>query len=441
MGDSPGVAMERRTIALIDANNFYVSCERVFRPDLEGRPVVVLSNNDGCVVSRSAEAKAVGVPMGAPWHQQAVLAREHGIIALSSNYALYADMSNRFMRLLAGFSPRQEVYSIDECFLDLGDFRGQPAGAAVWAGHRILSLIRRQVGLPVCVGIGPTKTLAKLANRVAKKFPEWCGVCDLGPMPDDERDALMARIPVDDVWGVGYRFAIRLLAIGIRTALDLRRADQIFIRSRFNVVLARTVAELNGVPCIDLEEMAPPKQQIISSRSFGVPIRDVAFLEESVVAYATRAAEKLRRQASTAGLVTVFLTTNRFHESEEQYHASHTVALPEASDDTRRLAAAAIGALRAIYRPGFAYHKTGVFLGEIHGREIRQPSLFSSATDAERERGRALMTAIDSVNAAYGRGTVHFLGEGTSRPWKLRSQFRSPKYTTCLADIPAARAA
>ncbi|HEY9069670.1 MAG TPA: Y-family DNA polymerase [Candidatus Ozemobacteraceae bacterium] len=433
--------MERRAIALIDANNFYVSCERVFRPDLENRPVVVLSNNDGCVVSRSAEAKAAGVPMGAPWHQQAVLAREHDIIALSSNYALYADMSNRFMRLLARFSPQQEIYSIDECFLDLGCPATSPDGEATRQGREIVHLIRRQVGLPVCVGIGPTKTLAKLANRIAKKNPEWQGVCDLGPLPDDARDALMAKMPVDDIWGVGYRFAIRLLALGIRTALDLRRADQGRIRAKFGVVLARTLVELNGIPCLGLEEIASPKKQIISSRSFGIPLVGREAIEEAVVAYVTRAAEKLRRQASRAGLITVFLLTNRFHENEEQYQASETVALTEATDDTRRLIGGAVGALKRIYRAGFRYHKAGVVLGEISTGAVLQPPLFGDDTGHDRERARTLMTTVDGINAAFGRGTVRFLGEGTNQPWKLRAQFRSPRYTTRLSDIPTARAA
>lgn len=441
MGDSQGLAMERRSIALIDANNFYVSCERVFRPDLEGRPVVVLSNNDGCIVSRSAEAKALGIPMGAPWHQQAALARQHNVIALSSNYALYADMSNRFMRTLARFSPLQEVYSIDECFLDLGCFKEVAAGEAERQAREITRLLRQQVGLPACAGIGPTKTLAKLANRIAKKNPEWNGSCDLGALPDDERDALMARVPVDDVWGVGYRFAIRLLALGIHTALDLRRADQGFIRSRFNVVLARTAAELNGTPCLCLEQITPPKQQIVSSRSFGVPVSERDAVEEAVVAYVTRAAEKLRRQASTAGMITVFLLTNRFHENEEQYHASHAVALGEATDDTRRLIAAAVEALRVIYRPGFRYHKAGVMLGEIGSGTFHQPSLFPPPDEKDHERAHSLMAAVDGINATFGRGAVRFLGEGTLQPWKLRAQFRSPRYTTRLSDIPTARAA
>jgi len=435
------MTMKRRSIALVDANNFYVSCERIFQPGLEGRPVVVLSNNDGCIVSRSAEVKALGVPMAVPWHQQTALAREHGIIALSSNYALYADMSNRFMNVLAGFSPSQEIYSIDECFLDLGCFDSMAAGEADRYARQIRNTVKQLVGLPVCIGIGPTKTLAKLANRIAKKDPERDGVCDLGPLAQDVRDALMARIPVDDVWGVGYRFAIRLLALGIHTALDLRRADPAFIRSKFNVVLARTAAELNGVPCIGFEEAAPPKQQIVSSRSFGVPVSERAALEESVVAYMTRAAEKLRRQASTAGMVTVFLLTNRFQEEEAQYHASHTIALEEATDDTRRLITAAVEALRHIYKSGFRYHKTGVILGEIGSRKIRQPSLFSGTDEPGLERAHSLMAAVDRANASFGRGTVRFLGEGTTQPWKLRARFRSPRYTTRISDIPVAHAA
>ncbi len=256
-----------RSIALVDCNKFYVSCERVFNPGLEGRPVVVLSNNDGCAVARSNEVKALGVKMGAPWFQLKDLARQHGIIAYSSNYALYADMSNRVMSILSAFSPDQEVYSIDECFLDLSGFRRR---SLTDYGQEIRQRIRQWTGLPVCVGIGASKTLAKLANHVAKKNPQFRGVCDLDAMPPQQQDAWLDRIEVGEVWGIGRQLAPKLQQIGIRSVLDLKRSDPATLNARFSVLMEKTIRELNGVLCIELEEMAAPRQQIISSRSFGV---------------------------------------------------------------------------------------------------------------------------------------------------------------------------
>lgn len=308
--------------ALVDCNNFYASCEKLFDPKLAGRPLVVLSNNDGCVVARSAQAKALGVPMGVPWFKIQALAREHGIVARSSNYALYADMSNRVVEILSGFTPCMEVYSIDESFLDFRGFADRTTH-----GQFIRQRIAHWLGLPVCVGIAPTKTLAKLANHIAKKDPRFEGVCDLAQMAPEVRAAHFAAIDVGEVWGVGRRIAEQLAGMNIRTVADLANTNPQAIRRRFSVVLERTVRELNGTGCLDLEEMAPPKQQIMASRSFGQSVEDLPTLKEAVAAYTSRAAEKLRQQACVAGALTVMIRTNPFKPEAPQYQRTVTVPL------------------------------------------------------------------------------------------------------------------
>ena len=282
------------SFALIDGNNFYVSCERVFNPKLEGRPMVVLSNNDGCVVARSAEVKALGVKMGEPWFKLKAMARKHGIVAYSSNYTLYADMSNRMMAVLASYSPRQEIYSIDECFLGLDGFSHYDLMAHA---QKMRQQVKQWVGLPVCVGIAPTKTLAKLANHCAKKgLAGDDGVCDFGQLGKEEYEALLASLPVGEVWGVGRKLTARLNEMGIHTVRQLRDADTATIRRQFSVVLERTIMELRGISCLELEELAPAKKQIMSSRSFGAYVHTLPELEEAVSTYIARAAEKLRAQ-------------------------------------------------------------------------------------------------------------------------------------------------
>lgn len=351
-----------RNIALIDVNNFYVSCERVFNPKLNGKPVVVLSNNDGCAVARSNEVKALGISMGAPWFKMKDLAKQHGIIALSSNYALYADMSNRVMSILRQFSPDQEIYSIDESFLDLTSFQSRDL---IQYGQEMKQRILQWTGLPVCVGIGATKTLAKLANHCAKKRPEFRGVCHFNAMPDHELDALLAQIPVGEVWGVGGKLAPRLTALGIKTVYDLKYANQKILRREFSVVMEKTIRELNGHVCIELEEAPPPKQQILSSRSFGTPVRDYNSLAESITLYISRAAEKLRRQQSLAGSVYVYIRTSPFKPDDPFYSNGMTIPLPSPTDDTRQLANIALWALRQLYKPNYNYAKAGIMLTEL----------------------------------------------------------------------------
>lgn len=421
----------RRSIALIDVNNFYVSCERVFNPSLEGKPMVVLSNNDGCAIARSNEAKALGVKMGEPWFKLKDLARHHGIIAYSSNYALYADMSNRVMEILRGFSPQQEVYSIDECFLDLTGFERRDLTDY---GLEIRSRIKQWVGLPVCVGIGASKTLAKLANHIAKKNPEFNGVCDSNAMTEQEWNAWLARIEVSEVWGIGRKLAPQLNAMGIQSVLDLKRADTATIRSRFSVVLEKTIRELNGTVCIDLEEAPPPKQQIVSSRSFGMPVTDLQSLAESVTLYMSRAAEKLRRQQSCAGAVHVFIRTSPFKPDEPYYANSLTIPLPSPTDDTVKLVRAVLWGLKRIYKPGYRYQKAGVMLSELVPLDQCQGDLF--AQTPQTTRSARLMAAMDSINRSMGSQTVKLAAEGFRQPWKMKQGNRSPGYTTRWGELP-----
>ena len=420
----------KRAIALVDCNNFYVSCERVFNPKLNGKPVVVLSNNDGCVIARSNEAKALGIRMGAPWFQVREFARQEGIVAYSSNYALYADMSNRVMTILARFSPRQEVYSIDECFLDLGGFQ---QGNLQHYGQQIRNTVRRWTGLPVCVGIGATKTLAKLANHAAKKFSRFDGVCDFNAMPDDELDTFQADIGTGEVWGVGPRLAPQLASSGIATVRDLRNADIPMLRARFSVTMEKIVRELNGVSCVDLEEIAPPRKQIVSSRSFGAPVSDLQSLQESVSLYMQQAAEKLRQQGSCAGAVYVFIRTSPHDFREPYYGNSMTISLPTPSNDTLRLVGAALWGLKRIYRPGYRYQKAGVMLAELVTENVCQADMFDAP--CQPERASRLMDVLDQVNRRMGRQTLIVAAERFHRPWKMKQNHKSAAYTARWKEL------
>jgi DNA polymerase V len=418
------------SFALIDGNNFYVSCERVFNPRLEGRPVVVLSNNDGCVVARSAEVKALGVKMGEPWFKLKVLARQHGIVAYSSNYTLYADMSNRMMQVLGRYSPQQEIYSIDECFLGLDGF-----GHFDLVAHaqRMRQQVKQWVGLPVCVGIAPTKTLAKLANHCAKKnLAGSDGVCDFGALAKTECEALLAQLPVQEVWGVGRKLTARLNDCGIHTVKQLRDADAATIGQQFSVVLERTIMELRGVSCLELEALAPAKKQIMSSRSFGAYVHTLPELEEAVSAYIARAAEKLRAQESVAGAVQVFIRTNPFNEKHPQYQQAIAVPLTQATSDTVRLTRAALWGLKRIFRPGYAYQKAGVMLMELSPAASTQGVLFGAGNPAR----PALMDVIDRANAQWGRGTLKLAAEGVSKSWHMKRGHKSPGYTSAWAELP-----
>ena len=422
--------------ALVDCNNFYASCEKLFDPRLKGRPVVVLSNNDGCVVARSAEVKAMGIPMGVPWFQIQAEARKLGIVAFSSNYALYADMSNRVVEVLSGFAPSLEVYSIDESFLELSGIDKWPGGLVAY-GIEIRQRIADWLGLAVCVGIAPTKTLAKLANHCAKKsLAGAAGVCDFTISTPEALSELFDRIEVSEVWGVGRKISARLETMGIHTVRQLRDADAEMIRMRFSVVLERTVRELRGESCLDLEEVVPDKQQIISSRSFGALVYDLADLEEAVASYIAKAAEKLRAQDSLAGALQVYIRTNVFKPEVPQHQKGITLPLPEATSDTRVLTLWANRVLRRIYRPGFGYHKAGVMLLELSPRGNRQFALFDTQGGPGDARSEKLMGALDGINQRYGRSTVRLAAEGIERSWQMRRGNLSPGYTTSWVGLP-----
>ncbi|MFO1339065.1 MAG: Y-family DNA polymerase [Burkholderiaceae bacterium] len=352
--------------ALVDVNNMYVSCERVFRPSLVGRPVVVLSNNDGCAIARSNEAKDLGVRMAQPWFQVRHLQREAGLVALSANYELYGDMSSRMMALAGKYAPRQEVYSIDECFLDFDGVRDD----LVATGRALRARVLQWTGLPTSVGFGPTKTLAKLANHVAKtadrqpgSYPAvWAQVCHLGGLTPGEREQLMRATEVGNVWGVGRKINARLGEMGVRTVWDLLQADAQALRGHFGVVMEKTLLELRGTPCLGVDDAPSANQQIMCSRSFGAPVTEVPVLVELVSQFASRVAEKARQQGSLAGAVHVFVSTSPFRRQDRQHSPSGTLPLGPPTADTRRIAAAAVRLVQGLARPGYHYVKAGVML-------------------------------------------------------------------------------
>ena len=413
-------------IALVDCNNFYASCERLFQPKLRGQPVVVLSNNDGCVIARSNEAKALGIEMGEPWFICRKRVDTQGVIVRSSNYTLYGDMSARVMRVLEGFTPDLEIYSIDEAFLGLAGFESRLDAH----GRALRATVLQWTGIPVSVGIAPTKTLAKLANRTAKKTPETGGVLALLTAADQE--AALSRIELTDLWGVAGRMAERLKAIGIRTPLDLRDADAKFVRQNTSVVMERMVLELQGVPCISLEEAPPDRKMILASRSFGRRVTTKREMEEAVTTHTARAAEKLRRQNLAAGRLVVFIHTDRHRPQDRQHMAERAVTLPVATADTGKLNHAATRALDALWRPGHEYKKAGVMLLNLVPATFVQGGLFDRPDDP---KAIARMKAIDALNGRYGRDTITFAASGRKRGWKLRSDFVSPRYTTAWEDL------
>ncbi len=398
--------------------------------------MVVLSNNDGCAVSRSNEVKALGVKMGTPWFKMKELASQHGILAFSSNYTLYGDMSNRVITILSEFAPDIEVYSIDESFLQIESVAHLYGGAQAM-GQQMRQRIRQWIGLPVCVGIGPTKTLAKLANHLAKKNAVFDGVCDLQVLSRPERLQWMAGIDVGEVWGVGRRIAIRLKELGILSVRDLRNASPKEIRTHFGVVMERTCNELRGLSCLDLEDVAPAKQQIMSSRSFGAPVEALVELREAVATYVASAAAKLREQGSESGAIYVFVQTNRFREDDVQYNAGLTVPLEEPSDDTLVLIKAALNGLEKIYRPGFRYKKAGITLTLLTDKTLRQETLFDDPQ--VRAKSKRLMAVIDAVNQEYGRETLRSGASGIEKNWATRAELRSPRYTSRWEDLPVAQ--
>ncbi len=412
--------------ALIDCNNFYVSCERVFNPRLEGRPVVVLSNNDGCVVARSNEAKVIGFKMGDPIFQCKELVRKHKVCVYSSNYALYGDLSNRVMKLLQNYSPDFEIYSIDEIFLG---FSGFDHWDLTEYGKLIRISILQGLKIPVSIGIGPTKTLAKIANYFAKQSPIHGGVFEF-------KNAISAspflkRVAVDEVWGVGRQWSCRLQDLGIKTAYDLATYNHHEIKKKFNVVLARTVLELQGISCIALESIAPRKN-IMVSRSFGAPVTLYSDVREAVANFATRAAEKLRGQHSFASGLMVFVRTNPFNKTDVQYSNTICLKFPIETDNTMIILQYAVEGLQRIFRDKFKYKKAGVMLLDLVNGKISQPDIF---IDDKVVNNQNLMNALDKINAKYGRQSVQFAVCGFRKAWKMSQENVSPAYTTNWDDM------
>lgn len=426
-------ASSRAWVAMVDCNNFYVSCERVFDATLAGRPVVVLSNNDGCVIARSNEAKALEIQIGDPVFKRKEFFARHGVRILSSNYALYGDMSARVMQVLSRFSPDLERYSIDEAFLL---FPARPRAELLAAAETIRRTVLQWTGIPVCVGMARTKTLSKIANRLAKKTPASGGVWLLDEPSDIE--ARLAQIAVGDVWGIGRRYAKFLQARGIDTALQLARQPRDWVRRHLTIVGLHTVMELGGEPCIAFEENPPPARSLLCSRSFGERVSDLGSLEEALSTHVQRAAEKLRKKGLRAGAVQAFLETNRFRPAEEYFAHSGCQALAAPTAYTPDLHAAALRILRAIYRPGHAYQRIGVLLLDLVPEGARQLTFWD--LDAEQPRHKALMQALDQVNARYGRGTLALAAAGLgAKPWHMRQERRSHRYTTRWAELPVAR--
>ncbi|PSF22278.1 DNA polymerase V subunit UmuC [Escherichia coli] len=420
--------------ALADVNSFYASCEKVFRPDLRNRPIVVLSNNDGCVIARSKEAKQLGIRMGIPWFQLKAMQFPEPVITFSSNYELYASMSNRVMAHLEELAPRVEQYSIDEMFLDI---RGIDSCIDYEDfGRQLLEHVRSGTGLTIGVGMGPTKTLAKSAQWASKEWPQFGGVLALTPGNPRRTEKLLSLQPVEEIWGVGRRIGKKLNTYGVKTALELARMNPTFVRKNFTVVLERTVRELNGEACISLEEAPPAKQQIVCSRSFGERITSYESLRQAICQYAERAAEKLRGEKQFCRHVSVFIKTSPFAVNEVYYGnvASEKLLLP--TRDTRDIINAAVKALGRIWLDGRRYAKAGVMLNDFTPSGVSQLNLFDEVQP--REHSDALMKVLDGINHS-GKGKVWFAGRGIAPEWQMKREMLSPAYTTRWNEIPIAK--
>jgi DNA polymerase V len=411
----------KNIFALVDCNNFYVSCERVFEPSLEGRPVVVLSNNDGCVVARSEEAKRLGIGMGVAFFKVKDLAHKHGVEALSSNYSLYADMSRRVMDTLCNFTPEIEVYSIDEAFLNLSGLGDN----LTEYGRRIRQTVKQWTGMPVSIGIARTKTLTKIANRIAKRSPKAAGVLEL--VESAHIDEALAQTKVENIWGVGIKTCIKLKRAGISTALALRGVDVEWMRRRFGVTGVRTVYELRGISCYELEEQPPAKKGVTVSRIFGRKVEAIEELKEAIASYACRAGEKLREQGLVAGAMTIFVMTSRFVEPRRRYFNSRAVNFPTATSYTPELIDYAARAVERLYRKGFLYNKAGVILSDLVPENRVQGNLFD---EADRQKSRRLMRAVDAVNGRLPYKPLMWAAEGINQPWRTKFTRRSKRYTT-----------
>lgn len=407
---------------LMDCNNFYASCERVFNPSLNGRPVIVLSNNDGCVIARSNEAKALGIKMGSPAFQIRELIETNGVNVFSSNYTLYGDMSSRVMTVLAAFAPEIEIYSIDEAFIDLSgipDLRK--------TGENIVSKVSGSTGIPVSLGVAPTKTLAKIANKFAKKYPAYHRVCVIDT--EEKRIKALGMTAISDVWGVGGRTAGKLVNQGVKTAFDFTQLPVSWVRKNMTVTGERTWKELHGESCISMESVPPERKQICTSRSFGTLLSDLDTISEAVATYAASCASKLRRQKGYAVSLMVFIHTNNFREDLPQYWRNVAVRPPVPTSDTTEIVGYALSGLRSIFIPGYQYKKAGVIITEI--TRTVQANLFDPV---DREKQEKLMKTLDRINGENGN-LVRLAVQGNGRGWKLKQEQLSGRYTTDINEI------
>lgn len=418
--------------ALVDVNNFYASCETLFRPDLQGKPVVVVSNNDGCIISRSREAKTLGIDMAAPYFKIKDELYRQNVTVFSSNYALYADLSNRVMSTLSEITPAVELYSIDEAFIDLSGVSNCISLEAF--GHQIRNQILKNTGLTTGVGIAPTKTLAKVANYAAKRWASAGGVVDISSR--ERQRKLLFHVPVQEVWGVGRRISKKLALMGIENALQLADSSTWVIRKHFNVVLERTVRELRGESCLAFDEFPPTKQQIICSRSFGKRITQYADMHQAICAYAERAAEKLRAEHQFCRFISVFIRTSPHADNHIYYGNQASVTLMTPTNDTRDIIRAATGSLDQIWREGHRYMKAGVMLSDFFSSGVAQLNLFDE--NRPHANSAVLMETIDRLNTS-GKGSVWFAGQGTEKSWAMKREMLSPAYTTRYSDLPVVK--
>ncbi len=415
---------------LIDCNNFFVSCERLFQPRFQRTPVVVLSNNDGCVVSRSNEAKALNIKMGMPFFKIKDLIKKHNVQVFSSNFALYHSMSDKIMKYLTELVPALEIYSVDEAFLDLSGFEN---GERDILGRTVVKRISQGTGIPVSLGIGPTKTLAKIANHIAKKEKNHHGTFNI---LHAEKKVILSAISIEEIWGIGSRWAEQLRILKIENAYQLSQQDPDTFKKRFNKVLASIILELNGIVMHPLETVRKPKKQIMVSRSFGKTVTTMPELTQAIAAHTTQALEKLRRQKSMAKVITVFLQTDRFTGQDSSYHHPVTLKIPMAVDNTERFLKAALQGIQHLYLAGLKYKKSGVIISYISQKEKEQMDIFHPR-DLKAERR---MVALDKINERIGPGSLRYAIEGFEKPWRMRSLYRSPCYTTCWSELPWVKA-
>lgn len=421
----------RTVYALADVNSMYASCEAVFRPDLKGKPIVVLSNNDGCVIAQNKLAKDIlDIYMCRPWFELEIQAKKLGVVAFSSNYELYANMSNRFRATLSQFSPKQEMYSIDESFLDMTGINKNLSEY----GQVIKETVKQWTGLPICVGFGHSKTLAKLANHCAKKQDKWKGVCDFTALSEEELDSILVTLPVSKVWGVGSKLEAKLNKLGVDNVLRFKRADPKRIRDVFGVLLERTIKELNGEVWLSIDELLPEAKQVMSSRSFGTRVTELQDLEQAISFHASNASARLRKQGLYANAVYVFIQNSPFDKAQ-YYGNSRVVALPAPTDCSLQINKAALWLLKQIYKKNIYYQKAGVMLMELVPREGQQTDLFGFSSSSP--KATKLMVAMDNINKKYAKDTIKLASEGIDKAWAMRRSYKSPNYTGDWCELPS----